>query len=191
METENKKEIDHMLDGEQVKERTYNVKEVAEILGVNQETVRRWIRDKKLEATIESKKKGHVVTEKALFELKQGKEGKERKELALSLLSATKDILELQTERRNVWMEQKGKLEEAQRRYGEAYKKAVGVNIRKIEGEIKEREEATRIKQACIEQLKKEIERDQKEISELKKKIMHLQKQQIYQSGEKAIIGES
>ena len=148
-------------------ERIYNVKEVAEILNVDQETVRRWIRNKKLEATMESKKKGHMVTEEALFKFKAPKE------LALSMLSATKDILELQTKKSDVLME---KMEEAQRMYEEAYKKAVDANIRKIEGEIKEREEAIRIKQACIEQLKKEVERDRKEILELKKKSRNLQK---------------
>lgn len=36
--------------------KTYSVKEIAEMLNTNPETVRRWIRDKKLDATIESKK---------------------------------------------------------------------------------------------------------------------------------------
>lgn len=36
--------------------KTYSVKEIAEMLNANPETVRRWIRDKKLNATIESKK---------------------------------------------------------------------------------------------------------------------------------------
>ena len=33
--------------------KTYSVKEIADLLNTNPETVRRWIRDKKLEATIE------------------------------------------------------------------------------------------------------------------------------------------
>ena len=37
--------------------KTYSVKEIAEMLNANPETVRRWIRDKKLDATIESKKR--------------------------------------------------------------------------------------------------------------------------------------
>ena len=32
--------------------KSYNVKEIAEMLNTNPETVRRWIRDKKLDATI-------------------------------------------------------------------------------------------------------------------------------------------
>ena len=46
--------------------KTYSVKEIADLLKTNPETVRRWIRDKKLEATIESKKGGHIVYESAL-----------------------------------------------------------------------------------------------------------------------------
>ena len=38
--------------------RTYTVKEIAELLGTNPETVRRWIRDGKLQAVTNSKKKG-------------------------------------------------------------------------------------------------------------------------------------
>lgn len=48
--------------------KTYSVKEIANMLNTNPETVRRWIRDKKLDATIESKKGGHIVYEAALNE---------------------------------------------------------------------------------------------------------------------------
>lgn len=48
--------------------KSYSVKEIAEMLNTNPETVRRWIRDKKLDATIESKKGGHIVYEVALHE---------------------------------------------------------------------------------------------------------------------------
>ena len=48
--------------------RTYTVKEIAELLGTNPETVRRWIRDGKLQAVTNSKKKGEnkVILEGAL-----------------------------------------------------------------------------------------------------------------------------
>ncbi len=49
-----------------VRMKTYSVKEIAEMLNTNPETVRRWIRDKKLDAAIESKKGGHMVSEAAL-----------------------------------------------------------------------------------------------------------------------------
>lgn len=46
--------------------KTYSVKQVAELLQTNPETVRRWIRDKKLDATNRSKKEGSVITEDGL-----------------------------------------------------------------------------------------------------------------------------
>lgn len=43
--------------------KTYSVKEIADMLGTNQETVRRWIRNGKLHAIQESRKDGNSVTE--------------------------------------------------------------------------------------------------------------------------------
>ena len=43
--------------------KTYNVKQVAKILGASDETVRRWIRDKKLSANCSSNKSGNVISE--------------------------------------------------------------------------------------------------------------------------------
>lgn len=47
-------------------EKEYKVKDVAEMLSTSEETVRRWIRDGKLEATADSKKQGNKITEKSL-----------------------------------------------------------------------------------------------------------------------------
>lgn len=41
----------------------YSVKEIAEMLSIDQETVRRWIRDKKLKADTPSRKEGSQVKE--------------------------------------------------------------------------------------------------------------------------------
>ncbi len=46
--------------------KTYSVKQIAEMLGTNPETVRRWIRDKKLNAVQVSRKDGNIVTEAEL-----------------------------------------------------------------------------------------------------------------------------
>lgn len=48
--------------------KTYSVKEIADLLGTSQETVRRWIRNGKLQAVDDSKKKGEnkVILESAL-----------------------------------------------------------------------------------------------------------------------------
>lgn len=45
---------------------TYSVKQIAEMLDTNPETVRRWIRDKKMNAVQISRKDGNVVTEDEL-----------------------------------------------------------------------------------------------------------------------------
>lgn len=45
---------------------TYTVKEISEMLGTSEETVRRWIREDRLKATQESRKQGNVVTEEML-----------------------------------------------------------------------------------------------------------------------------
>lgn len=41
----------------------YNVKEISELLSVNEETVRRWIRSGELKASQSSKKQGNIVNE--------------------------------------------------------------------------------------------------------------------------------
>lgn len=46
--------------------KTYNVKEIAELLKTNPETVRRWIRSGKLKSDIDSRKGGNIVTEQML-----------------------------------------------------------------------------------------------------------------------------
>ena len=46
--------------------KTYSVKQIAEMLGTNPETVRRWIRDGKLTAVQVSRKDGNIVTENDL-----------------------------------------------------------------------------------------------------------------------------
>ena len=45
---------------------TYSVKQIADMLGTNPETVRRWIRDKKMDSVQVSRKDGNVVTEAEL-----------------------------------------------------------------------------------------------------------------------------
>lgn len=47
--------------------KSYNVKQISELLRTNPETVRRWIRSGKLEAVQSSKKEGNIISEKALL----------------------------------------------------------------------------------------------------------------------------
>ena len=46
--------------------KTYSVKQIAEMLSTNPETVRRWIRDDKMKAVQVSRKDGNIVTEAEL-----------------------------------------------------------------------------------------------------------------------------
>lgn len=46
----------------------YSVKEIANLISVNEETVRRWIREGKLKSTIISKKTGNSIKESDLYE---------------------------------------------------------------------------------------------------------------------------
>lgn len=46
--------------------KTYSVKQIAEMLNTNPETVRRWIRDEKLKAVQVSRKDGNVITDAEL-----------------------------------------------------------------------------------------------------------------------------
>ena len=53
--------------------KTYNVAEIAKLLNVNKETVRRWIRSGQLKSTKKSKRDGNVIDELDLFEFVQTK----------------------------------------------------------------------------------------------------------------------
>ena len=48
--------------------KTYTVKEIAQLLNISEETVRRWIRSGKLQATMDSRKEGSIITETMLEE---------------------------------------------------------------------------------------------------------------------------
>lgn len=48
--------------------KTYTVMEIAGLLNVNNETVRRWIRSGKMRSTRQSYKTGHCVNERDLYE---------------------------------------------------------------------------------------------------------------------------
>ena len=53
--------------------KTYRVAEIAKLLNVNKETVRRWIRSGQLKSTQKSKRDGNVIDELDLFEFVQTK----------------------------------------------------------------------------------------------------------------------
>lgn len=144
--------------------KTYSVKEIAEMLNTNPETVRRWIRDKKLDATIESKKGGHIVYEAALREFLKSspKYAAAKASVAGAVGAAVLPTVMV------------GGLI-AQKLIGtEQLKKAHISNkdvIAFLRGEIQKCTEAIKVKEDTINQLQKQIETDQLQITEFQKLI--------------------
>ncbi len=57
-----------MVDHEELNKKNLSVRTVAQLLQTNEETVRRWIREGKLQAEISSKKKGYTISADQLAE---------------------------------------------------------------------------------------------------------------------------
>ena len=149
--------------------KTYSVKEIAEMLNTNPETVRRWIRDKKLDATIESKKGGHIVYEAALHEFLKSSP-KYAAAAKASLAGAVVGAAVLPTVMVGGLVAQK--LIDA-----EQLKKARISNkdiVNFLRGEIQRYTEAIKAKEDTIHQLQKQIEADQLQITEFQKLIENL-----------------
>ena len=145
--------------------KTYSVKEIAEMLNTNPETVRRWIRDKKLDATIESKKGGHIVYEAALREFL--KSSPKYAAVAKASVAGAVGAAVLPTVMVGGLIAQK--LIDA-----EQLKKARISNkdvIAFLRVEIKKCTEAIKANEDTINQLQKQIETDQLQITEFQKLI--------------------
>lgn len=145
--------------------KTYSVKEIAEMLNTNPETVRRWIRDKKLDATIESKKGGHIVYEAALQEfLRSSPKYAATAKAALARAAVISPFMV-------------GGLIAQKLIDIEQLKKARISNkdvIHFLQGEIQKCLESIKMKEETINQLKKQIEIDQLQITEFQKLIDNL-----------------
>lgn len=149
--------------------KTYSVKEIAEMLNTNPETVRRWIRDKKLDATIESKKGGHIVYEAALHEFLKSSP-KYAAAAKASLVGAAVGAAVLPTVMVGGLIAQK--LIDA-----EQLKKARISNgdvINFLRGEIQKYTDAIKTKEEAIYQIQKQIENDQSQIAEFQNLIENL-----------------
>ena len=158
--------------------KTYSVKEIAEMLNTNPETVRRWIRDKKLDATIESKKGGHIVYETALREFLKSSP-KYAAAAKVSLAGAVVGAAVLPTVMVGGLVAQK--LIDA-----EQLKKARISNkdiVNFLRGEIQRYTEAIKAKEDTIHQLQKQIEADQSQITEFQKLIdsLSVEKEDAYE----------
>ena len=146
--------------------KTYSVKEIAEMLNTNPETVRRWIRDKKLDATIESKKGGHIVYEAALREFLKSSP-KYAAAAKASLAGAIAGAAVLPTVMVGGLIAQK-LIDAEQLKKARISNKDV-VNF--LRGEIQKHTEAIKAKEDTIHQLQKQIEADQFQITEFQKLI--------------------
>ena len=149
--------------------KTYSVKEIAEMLNTNPETVRRWIRDKKLDASIESKKGGHIVYEAALQEFLRSSP----KYAAIAKTSiAGAAVLSTVVV---------GGLVAAQKLIDLDQLKKARISTQDIvlflRGEIQKSQDAIKSKEATIHQLQKQIEADQTQISEYQKLIDSLSRE--------------
>lgn len=148
---------------------TYSVKEIAELLNTNPETVRRWIRSGKLKSDIDSRKGGNVVTQQMLDSfLKDSPKYAKIAGTALAtpfgigLLSATLA----------------GGVLTAQFLKNEKIKNAkVDATdiIPFLKNEIKTREDALKQKKATVEQLQLEINQEKQAIDEITKLITELE----------------
>lgn len=145
--------------------KTYSVKEISEMLNTNPETVRRWIRDKKLDATIESKKGGHIVYETALHEFLK---------LSPKYATAAKISLAGAIGAAVLPTAMVGGLVAQKLIDAEQLKKACISNkdiINFLRGEIQRYSEAIKAKEDTIYQLQNQIEADQSQIIKFQKLI--------------------
>lgn len=149
--------------------KTYSVKEIAEMLNTNPETVRRWIRDKKLDATIESKKGGHIIYEAALQEFLRS--SPKYASIAKTSIAGAAVLSTVVV----------GGLVAAQKLIDLDQLKKARISTQDIvlflQGEIQKSQDAIKSKEATIHQLQKQIEADQTQISEYQKLIDSLSRE--------------
>lgn len=156
--------------------RTYTVKEVAEILQVNPETVRRWIRANKLRAVKTSNKGGNKILESELKaflkETPAYAAGASATALIAGGVAASAVMLATYAT---------GKALEANEiKKAKVDGKAI---IEFLQSEIASRESLVKRKQESIRQIEKEIAAEQERIVELKTLIDNIQTKQEKNEG--------
>ena len=132
------------------------------MLNTNPETIRRWIRDKKLDATIVSKKGGHIIYEADLRNFLNSSPKYASKAKA-SLAGATV----LPTVMTAGLIAQK-LIDKEQLVKAQISKKDI---IDFLRGEIKKYNEAIKMKENAIHQIQKQIQDDQLKITEFQKLV--------------------
>lgn len=148
--------------------KTYNVKEIAELLKTNPETVRRWIRSGKLKSDIDSRKGGNVVTEQMLNAfLKTTPKyasvaaASLATPLGLGVVTATVIGGVLTSQYIKAEQSKKAKIDSAE-------------VVKLLELDIKNRKESIKTKMATVEQLELEIDEERQRIKEAKRLIEEL-----------------
>ena len=145
--------------------KSYSVKEISEMLNTNPETVRRWIREKKLKAIIESKKGGHIVYEEALQEFL--KSSPKYAATAKKTLAGAVGLAVIPTLLVGGMLAQK--LINVEQLKKARISNADVINF--LRGEIKKCTEAIKSKEDTIHQLQKQIEAEQAQITEYQRVI--------------------
>lgn len=148
--------------------KTYNVKEIAELLKTNPETVRRWIRSGKLKSDIDSRKGGNVVTEQMLTAFlkttpKYASVAAASLATPLGLGVVTATVIGGALTSQYIKAEQikKAKIDSTE-------------VVKLLRMDIKTREESIKTKMTTVEQLELEISEEKQRIEEAKRLIKEL-----------------
>lgn len=141
--------------------KTYTVKEIANLLNTNQETVRRWIRSGKLKSTIDSRREGNVVTESMLQAFLKTSP-KYASAVVATLTSPIGLGLVTATMIGGVLVDKQIKIEQVKNASVEKEEL-----IRVLKKEIAERTEDVKQKRSTIEKLSKEIDESTRRIGEI------------------------
>lgn len=148
---------------------TYSVKEIAEMLNTNPETVRRWIRSGKLEAIQESRKGGNVVTKQMLdaFLKTSPKYAGIAAGLLVTPIGLTTATAVIVGGLFAKQIKKNGELKNAQVNVSEITKL--------LQANINDSLDTIRRKQESIEHLKTEIESEQQRINEFKQMLKEIE----------------
>ena len=153
--------------------KTYNVREIAELLKTNPETVRRWIRSGKLKSDIDSRKSGNVITQQMLDAFL--KETPKYAGIAATTLTAPIGIgLVTATVIGGALTSQYIKSEQVKNAKINATEVA-----KLLKADIRARKEAVKRKQATLEQLQIEIQEEKQRIDEAQRVLEELTSSEI------------
>ena len=145
--------------------KSYSVKEIAEILNTNPETVRRWIRNKKLKATISSKKEGHIIYESALQEfLKSSPKYATNVKAYLAGVTAVTGLVAGGVAIQRL-------ISREQMNQARITPESI---IEFLQAEIQKKLEEIQIKEVTVQQLQQQVEMDKKQITEYQQLIRKL-----------------